>query len=312
MYDRVAIEFQGRLADEVPDVLYWVPMNWITRERPKIDRIACPWLIRRFVDREARFIYVPADRVVEEAKLQNAIPFDVANVEYTHYGDQCTFDYILKKHELTDEALHTLAVIVRGADTDRHDLSAQSSGLWAISAGLAENIRDDQQLMETGMIIYDALYTWAKTLQRVRHTEHPIESLLTDVYRKFLSNEPRAKRIPAWARELKEIIQDQIDTNLSLSLKELSQSLNVHPSYLSREFSKYFDNLSFGDYIRKLRIERAIQLLEDQNRTLVEIAYLTGFSDQSHFNRIFKKHTGKNPSVYRRELLKSKENTSSK
>lgn len=278
-------------------------MKWITRERPKIDRIACPWLIRRFVDKDAEFIYVPFADVMKRSQELNAIPFDLPDVEYTHYGDQCTFDYIIRKHGLDDPALKIIAVIVRGADTDRHDLAAQASGLWAISAGLAQNIQDDHDLLEKGMMIYDALYTWAKELQNVKHTQNPIEYLLLDVYKKFLKNSG-SRKIPAWARELKEIIQDQIDTNLSLSLKEISQSLNVHPTYLSREFSKYFDDLSFGDYIRKLRIEKAVHLLQETQYPLAEIAYLTGFSDQSHFNRTFKKYTGKNPSEYRRKFLK--------
>lgn len=278
-------------------------MKWITRERPKIDRIACPWLIARFVDMEAEFIYVPFDQVVPQSKALDAIPFDLPGVEYTHHGDQCTFDYILKKHQLTDPALHTLAAIVRGADTDRHDLAAQASGLWAISAGLSYNITDDQELLQKGMMVYDALYSWATHLQNERHTQSPIENLLLDVYKKYLQD--KSGKVPGWARELKEIIQDQIDTNLALNLKEISQSLNVHPSYLSREFSKYFDDLSFGDYIRKLRIERAIQLLRDTDHSLSEIAYLTGFSDQSHFTRIFKKVIGQNPSTYRRNLVKS-------
>lgn len=276
-------------------------MKWITRERPKIDRIACPWLIKRFVDADAEIIYVPFEQVVSKAKELNATPFDVPDVEYTHHGDHCTFDYILQKHQLKDAALKTMAVIVRGADTDRHDIAAQSSGLWAISAGLAQNIQDDQELLSRGMMIYDALYTWAKDLQNVKHTQNPIENLLLDVYKKFLKQTSGSKKIPAWAMELKEIIQDQIDTNLTLSLKEVSQSLNVHPTYLSREFSKYFDDLSFGDYIRKLRIEKAVQLLNESDHSLAEIAYLTGFSDQSHFNRIFKKYTGKNPSAYRKK-----------
>jgi len=118
--------------------------------------------------------------------------------------------------------------------------------------------------------------------------------------------------VPAWAKELKEIIQDQIDTNLTLSLKEVSQSLHVHPTYLSREFSKYFDDLSFGDYIRKLRIEKSIQLLDDPKYSLSEVAYLTGFSDQSHFTRIFKKVTGKNPSAYKKNITKGKADTKGK
>jgi hypothetical protein len=279
-------------------------MKWITRERPKIDRIACPWLIKRFVDNDAEFIYVPFEKVLEQAKTQNAIPFDIPNVEYTHYGDECTFDYIIKKHKITDAALKTLAVIVRGADTDRHDLASQASGLWAISAGLAHDTKDDQELLRKGIMIYDSLYTWAKHLQKEKHTQNPFENMLLDVYHKFLKEKKQKKNVPEWARELKEIIQDQFDTNLTLSLKEISGSLNVHPSYLSREFSKYFDDMSFGDYIRKLRIEKSIELLKDPGYSLSEIAYLTGFSDQSHFNRIFKVHTGKSPSVYRKTIAK--------
>ena len=134
-------------------------MKWITRERPKIDRIACPWLIKNFVDKDAEFIYVPSDKVIKQAKAMDAIPFDVPGVEYTHYEDKCTFDYIIGRHQLEDSALQTLAVIVRGADTDRHDIASQASGLWAISAGLAHNIKDDHQLLQKGMMIYDALYS---------------------------------------------------------------------------------------------------------------------------------------------------------
>jgi AraC-like DNA-binding protein len=284
-------------------------MKWITRERPKIDRIACPWLIKRFIDKEAEIIYVPFDEVKSKAKELNATPFDIPDVEFTHYGDECTFDYFMKKYELDDAALKTISMIVRGADTDRHDVAAQSSGLWAISAGLSYNYTNDYELLEKGMMLYDALYSWSKFLQNEKHTQNPIENLLLDVYKRYLKQKSGSKKIPTWAKELKEVIQDQIDTNLTLSLKEVSQSLNVHPSYLSREFSKYFNDLSFGDYIRKLRIEKAIVLLADQKHTLAEIAYLTGFSDQSHFNRIFKKYIGKNPSEYRKGLLKSKADT---
>ena len=277
-------------------------MKWITRERPKIDRIACPWLILRFIDREAEIIYVPFEQVIKKAKELDATPFDLPGVEYTHYGDRCTFDYFIEKHELKDPALKILAMIVRGADTDRHDIASQASGLWAISAGLSHNIRDDQELLERGMLMYDALYSWARFLKDEKHTQNPIENLLLDVYKKILKQKSSTRKIPGWAKEIKEIIQDQIDTNLSLSLKEVSQSLNVHPTYLSREFSKYFDDLTFGEYIRKLRIEKSVQLLNQSKYSLAEIAYLTGFSDQSHFNRIFKKVLGKNPSAYRKGM----------
>lgn len=278
-------------------------MNWITRERPKIDRIACPWLIRNFIDPQAQFFYVPFDTVIAKAEELNAIPFDVIGVELTHKNGLCTFDALLVKYQLDDPALQIMAPIVRGADTDQHGLSNQASGLWAIAAGMAYNIKDDQELLKAGMIIYDALYTWAKHLQDVRHTESPVEQLLVDVYQKFLKKGNGAK-IPTWAKELKTIIQDQIDTNLALTLTGISSELKINPAYISREFSKYFDNLSFGEYIRKLRIEKAIGYMESSEYSLSEIAYLTGFSDQSHFTRIFKLETGLTPSEFKKSKSK--------
>lgn len=277
-------------------------MKWITRERPKIDRIACPWLIRRFIDKDAEIIYAPVDEVKSRAKELNAIPFDIPAVEFTHYGDECTFDYFIRKYKLKEPALKTLSAIVRGADTDRHDIAGQASGLWAISAGLSHLIRNDYDLLEQGMLIYDALYAWAKYLQKEKHTQNPVDNLLLEVYKKFLKQKKGIKKTPAWAKELKETIQDHIDANLSL--QEVSKELKINPSYLSRTFRKYFDDLSFGEYIRKLRIEKATQLLSDSKYSLSDIAYLTGFSDQSHFSRIFKKHTGKSPSSYRKILVK--------
>jgi AraC-like DNA-binding protein len=282
-------------------------MKWITRERPKIDRLACPWLIKNFVDPGAEFIYVPADKVKEQAAALAAIPFDIPGVEYSHYEDKCTFDYILKKHNLKDPALQTLALVVRGADTDRHDIASQASGLWAISAGLAYNTKDDYELLLKGMMLYDALYSWAKHLQKEKHTQNPVDHVFIDVYNKFIKQKSAEKKKPEWVKELKQIIQDQIDSNLNLT--EISRSLDINPSYLSREFSKHFGNLSFGEYIRKLRIEKAIELIEQNQYSLTEIAYLTGFSDQSHFTRIFKQNTGKSPSAYKKEWSKGKADT---
>lgn len=148
-------------------------MKWITRERPKIDRIACPWLIKNFVDNEAEFIYVPKDQVFEKAKELDAIPFDIPGAEYSHESGFCTFDFIVRKHGLTDPALLQLAAIVRGADTDRFDLAPQAAGLWAISAGLSHNIPDDHEMLALGMKMYDALYSWAKFVQDERHTWNP-------------------------------------------------------------------------------------------------------------------------------------------
>jgi AraC-like DNA-binding protein len=282
-------------------------MKWITRERPKIDRIACPWLIKNFIDKKAQFIYVPYDKVMEQATRLKAIPFDVPDVEFTHHNDKCTFDYLVQKYEIKDPAIHTLAVIVRGADTDQHHLASQASGLWAISAGLAYNIKDDYDLLEKGMMIYDALYNWATHLQKEKHTSNPVDHLFIDIFNKFIKQKSSQKKTPDWVKELKEIIQDQVDTNLNLT--QISKSLDIHPSYLSREFSKYFNNLSFGEYIRKLRIEKSIDLIKRQRYSLTEVAYLTGFSDQSHFTRIFKQQIGKSPLAYKKELIKSKAGT---
>lgn len=148
-------------------------MKWITRERPKIDRIACPWLIKNFVDKEAEFLYVPKDQVFYKAKELDAIPYDIPGAEYSHYGDECTFDFIIKKHQLTDPALLQLAAIVRGADTDRFDLAPQASGIWAISAGLSYNEKDDHTMLEIGLKIYDALYSWSKYVKTEKHTWNP-------------------------------------------------------------------------------------------------------------------------------------------
>lgn len=285
-------------------------MKWITRERPKIDRIACPWLIKRFIDADAEIIFVPFDQVLKTAKEIGATAFDLPDVEYTHYEDQCTFDYFIKKHRLKDAALNRIAGIVRGADTDRHDFAPQSAGLEAIFSGLAYNIKDDQELLELGMIIYDGLYSWAKHLHQLKHTQGgPVEQMLLEVFHKYIKKS-NSRKAPEWATELKELIQDQLDTNMTLSLQQVSDELEINPTYLSREFSKYFDNLSFGDYIRKLRIDKAMHLMETTDYSLTEIAYLTGFSDQSHFNRIFKKQTGQNPSLYKKSILKSKKGTS--
>lgn len=148
-------------------------MMWITRARPKIDRIACPWLIQRFIDHDAEFLFVPADQVVAQASERDAIPFDVEGVELSHDGPLCSFDAILAKYGLTDPALHEIAVIVRGADTDRLDLAPQAAGLLAISLGLSRNFADDHEQLAQGMIVYDALYAWAKHVRSERHTWNP-------------------------------------------------------------------------------------------------------------------------------------------
>jgi hypothetical protein len=137
-------------------------MKWVTRERPKIDRIACPWLIARFIDKEPEFLYVPTKEVLTVAERTGAIPYDIPGVELSHVGDLCSYDAFLKKYELADPALHQLAVIVRGADTSRLDLAPQSAGLYALSLGLSYNFGDDHEMLKHGMVMYDALYAWCK------------------------------------------------------------------------------------------------------------------------------------------------------
>lgn len=148
-------------------------MKWITREHPKIDRIACPWLLKNFVDPAAEFIYVPKEAVFEQAVALDAIPYDIPGAEYSHEDEFCTFDFIVKKHELTEPALLQLATIVRGADTHRFDLAPQAAGLWAISAGLSYNHPDDHEMLALGMKVYDALYSWAKYVAAEQHTWNP-------------------------------------------------------------------------------------------------------------------------------------------
>ena len=131
------------------------PTRWVTRERPKIDRIACPWLIRRFIDADAKFLYVPAAQVKETAE---AIPFDVPGAEFGHHGERCSFDAFIEQFNLRDAALDRLARIVRAADTHRLDLAPEAAGLLAISTGLGKTIADDHALLEHGMAVYDALY----------------------------------------------------------------------------------------------------------------------------------------------------------
>ncbi|HJW50413.1 MAG TPA: chromate resistance protein ChrB domain-containing protein [Burkholderiaceae bacterium] len=148
-------------------------MKWITRERPKIDRIACPWLIARFIDDKPEFLYVPAQDVLAESRRTGAIPYDVPGVELTHVGEQCSFDAFLARYGLDEPALRQLAEIVRGADTSRLELTPQSAGLYALSLGLSHNFADDHEMLEHGMVMYDALYAWCRECQGETHNWPP-------------------------------------------------------------------------------------------------------------------------------------------
>jgi len=147
--------------------------RWVTRERPRIDRIACPWLIRRFVDPGAEFLYVPTAEVRRVAAEREAVPYDIPDVEFSHAGEYCSFDAFIKHYRLNDSALNELAVIVRGADTARLDLAPQAAGLVAVSLGLSRLYADDHEMLSQGMTVYDALYTWCREGKNETHTWKP-------------------------------------------------------------------------------------------------------------------------------------------
>lgn len=149
------------------------PSRWVTRERPKIDRIACPWLIRRFIDPRAEFFYVPTREVFAVAKAKGAVAFDIPGGAIEHDGELCSFDTLLRAFGLTEPALRQLAVIVRGADTARPELTPQSPGLLAVSLGLSQGYPDDLEMLAAGMVLYDALYAWCRHAQAETHGWHP-------------------------------------------------------------------------------------------------------------------------------------------
>jgi hypothetical protein len=138
-------------------------MKWVTRRKARVDRIACPWLVRRFIDPEAEFLFVAEDQVMETARREGAVPFDVPGVELGHHGDRCSFDAFLAKYRLTDPALRALAEIVRGADTEARHLAREAWGLYAVASGFREIARDDAENMALQFPVYDALYAYCRT-----------------------------------------------------------------------------------------------------------------------------------------------------
>ncbi|MBK8072406.1 MAG: chromate resistance protein [Ramlibacter sp.] len=149
------------------------PSRWITRERPKIDRIACPWLIRRFIDPRAEFFYVPTAQVSSEAARLKAVAYDIPNAPITHVGEACSFDAVLAAFDLEDGALDRLATIVRGADTGQLQLAPQSAGLLAFSLGLSCLYGDDTAMLEAALPFYDALYAWCREASAETHSWKP-------------------------------------------------------------------------------------------------------------------------------------------
>jgi hypothetical protein len=138
-------------------------MKWVTRRKARVDRIACPWLIQRFIDKDAEFLFVPEDQVMQTARREGALPFDVPGVELGHHGAQCSFDAFIEKYHLADPALQALAEIVRGADTDARQIAREAWGLYAVASGFREISRDDLENMALQFPVYDALYAYCRS-----------------------------------------------------------------------------------------------------------------------------------------------------
>lgn len=138
-------------------------MKWVTRAKARVDRIACPWLIRRFIDPGAQFLFVPDAQVMDTAKREGATPYDVPGVELGHHGERCSFDAFIDKYRLTDPALQALALIVRGADTDARGIAKEAWGLYAVASGFREISRDDFENMERQFPVYDALHAYCRS-----------------------------------------------------------------------------------------------------------------------------------------------------
>ena len=174
-YDARALEggIEGWRAHGGATAAFAAPTRWVTRARPKIDRIACPWLIRRFIDPSAEFFYVPNQEVRAFAAANAATPYDIPDVTYSHVGPDCSFDAFVRIHELAHPALDALATIVRGADTSALHLAAQAPGLLATSLGLSAMFADDHAMLKWGMLVYDSLYAWSREAQTETHGWYP-------------------------------------------------------------------------------------------------------------------------------------------
>lgn len=278
-------------------------MKWITLQRPEMETIACSWLILRFIDPDAEIVYVEPELLTATLAERDVIPFNIKGSSYyTRHPGECLFDVFMQKHRLTDPALEEVANVVRGAATGHFHLTPQSSGLRAIAAGLAHKEHNGKTLLQQSLLIYDALYNWAG------HVRKPLlpdaESKLMEVFHRFITQKyaDRAKK-PEWVREIAAFVQDDIDTNLSLKLAGLAERLRVDAGSLTQ----HPDHHAFGEEIRRLRMEKAMQLMEEDIYSLSEIAYMTGFSDQGHFSRIFGKHYGKTPTGHLKTIRAQKE-----
>ncbi|RPD41947.1 chromate resistance protein ChrB domain-containing protein [Chitinophaga barathri] len=277
-------------------------MKWVTLHRPKIDHIACSWFILRFINPNAEILFVSYEEVNDFIGRDDVMLFDIKGAEYTTLNnDGCMFDVFVRKHQPENPALEEIAHIVRGAVTGSFHFAPQSAGLWAVVMGIAYNVHSDAEFLQQSLAVFDGLLTWETRFRKPLHKYS--EYKLMEVFHRFITQKygDRAKK-PVWVKEIAAIVQDEIDTSLSLDLAALSEKLPANPGSLI----PYPDFHTFGEEIRRRRIEKAMQLMEEDKYSLTEVAYITGFSDLGHFSRIFSEHYGKTPTGHLKTIRAQK------
>ncbi|MBO9151843.1 chromate resistance protein ChrB domain-containing protein [Chitinophaga sp. GCM10012297] len=277
-------------------------MKWITLHHARLDHIASSWLILRFIDPSAEISFVHSDDINKAITEKGIVTFDVGGSEYTlhHNPEECLFDLFIRKHGLADPPLAEVAHIVRSAVTGRFHLAPQAAGLAAVAAGMF-HANNDQLFLQQFIPVLDALYSWASRLGKPLHDDS--DAKLLELFHRFITQKyaDRARK-PLWVKEIAAIVQDGVDTKLNLGLADLAERLHANPGTLV----PHPDQLRFGEEMRRQRIEKALQLMEEEQYSLAEIAYLTGFSDQGHFSRIFGKHYGKTPTGHLKTIRAQK------
>lgn len=283
-------------------------MKWVTCEHPTLDRIACIWLIQKLIDPEADITYLPEPRVIFFARAEKAIPWGLRGTDYFTYGvHTCLFDIFLRRHPLSDPALAVMSPVIRSLTPLRNEPCPQAAGFRAIAEGLARNIPPGEELTRQGIIFYDALYSWASQLPGITKPPAYSEHVLMEIFHRFITQRyADGMPKPEWMQALTALVQDQVDTNICLSLPDLARKLDANPYYLNDEFSNDIEDMSFGEYMRKKRMERAVNLMEQEKYSLSEIAYMTGFSDMGHFSRLFNYHYGKTPTGHLKTIRAQK------
>lgn len=279
-------------------------MKWVTLHRPRLDHIACSWLILRFIDPSAEILFVSYKDVEKYIDKKDAITFDIGGAEYTavRNPEECLFDVFIRKHQLAGRQMDAMAHVVRCAVTGRFHLSPQAAGLAAIMSGLTRHAGDDQLFLQQGLVAMDGLYSWAAGPEH--RSEKQSDEKLLELFHRFITQKyaDRAKK-PRWMEEIVALVQDGIDTRLNVGLADLAERLKANPGSLVPAPDLH----RFGEEMRRMRMEKAMQLMEEETYSLAEITYLTGFSDQGHFSRVFGEYYGKTPTGHLKTIRAQKE-----